>query len=111
MKMPFGKYRGLPVRDLPSDYLEWLAGLDNLRRRLRRAVDAEWQYRRWEEESRRPVEHVPVMDAEDRALLTELIRAGFRVLVRKYHPDVGGQPETMVRLNRLMERLQRELAA
>jgi hypothetical protein len=71
----------------------------------------EWRYRRWEDESRRPVEHAPELDAEDRLLLAELLQAGFRVLVRKYHPDVGGQPETMVRLNRLMEKLRQELAA
>ena len=106
MKMPFGKYRGFPVQDLPDDYLDWLHSLDDLHGRLRKAVDSEWQYRQWEEESRRrPVEHAPELDAKDRALLEELIRAGFRALVRKYHPDVGGNPETMVRLNALMERL------
>jgi hypothetical protein len=106
--MPFGKFRGLPIQDLPSDYLEWLVGLDNLHGRLRRAVDAEWQYRRWEEESRRPVEPAPAMDAEDRALLAELLQAGYRALARRYHPDVGGDGNTMVRLNRLMERLRNQ---
>jgi hypothetical protein len=42
-------------------------------------------------------------------LLAELVRAGFRVLVRKHHPDVGGKHETMPRLNRLMERLRQEV--
>jgi hypothetical protein len=105
MKMPFGKYRGFPVQDLPDDYLDWLHSLDDLHGRLRKAVESEWQYRQWEEESRRPVEHTRDLDAEDRALLAELIRAGYRALVRKYHPDLGGNPETMVRLNALMERL------
>ena len=24
MKMPFGKYKGLPIEELPSSYLQWL---------------------------------------------------------------------------------------
>src|SRR5215471_18361148 len=109
--MPFGKYRGIPITDLPDHYLEWLNSLDDLRGRLRRAVNAEWQYRQWEEEARRPVEHAPEMDAEDRALLAELVQAGFRALVRRYHPDVGGDGEKMVRLNALMERLRQGVLA
>lgn len=112
MKMPFGKFRGHRVQDLPDDYLEWLTGLDNLRGRLRTVVERERRCRQWEEESRRPVEHAPELDAEDRALLAELIRAGYRALALRYHPDQGGSTETMLRLNRIMERLRRgELAA
>jgi hypothetical protein len=36
--MPFGKHKGLPVAELPVDYLGFLAGLDNLREPLRSAV-------------------------------------------------------------------------
>ena len=58
MKMPFGKYRGLPLRDLPDDYIDWLHSLDDLHGRLRKAVESEWQYRQWEEESRRCLSHI-----------------------------------------------------
>ena len=75
-------------------------------------MERERRCRQWEEESRRPVEHAPELDAEDRALLAELIRAGYRALALRYHPDQGGSTETMLRLNRIMERLRRgELAA
>ena len=30
MKMTFGKYRGTPVKQLPSNYLEWLTSIDVL---------------------------------------------------------------------------------
>ncbi|HKQ34017.1 MAG TPA: DUF3820 family protein [Nitrospiraceae bacterium] len=29
--MPFGKYRGTPLAELPNEYLVWLGGLDDLR--------------------------------------------------------------------------------
>lgn len=25
MKMPWGKYRGQPIEDVPTDYLQWMA--------------------------------------------------------------------------------------
>lgn len=40
--MPFGKYRGQTLGDILAGdpkYLDWLAGLDNLRAPLRAAVD------------------------------------------------------------------------
>jgi hypothetical protein len=74
-------------------------------------VNAEWAYRR-ETEPPDPVSATATsLDDEDRALLAELVRAGYRALSLKYHPDVGGDPETMLRLNRLVAMLRERLAA
>lgn len=36
MKMPFGKYKGQPLEDLPIDYIKWLLeNIENLRDDLR----------------------------------------------------------------------------
>jgi hypothetical protein len=40
MKMPFGKYRGIPIEDLPDDYLDSLSTID-LRAPLQDAVEME----------------------------------------------------------------------
>lgn len=32
--MPFGKYKGTPLEELPSEYLLWLGCLDDLRQPL-----------------------------------------------------------------------------
>lgn len=32
--MPFGKFKGTPLQDLPSEYLFWLCCLDDLRQPL-----------------------------------------------------------------------------
>jgi hypothetical protein len=111
--MPFGKYRGLDVEDLPDTYLEWLRSLDDLRGPLRGAVNDEWRARQWETHSRDDAvaDLVGDLDAEDRTLLGELIRVGYRQLAKTYHPDTGGDPEIMTRLNRLVEKLRGGLAA
>lgn len=44
LKMPFGKYRGKEIEDIPSEYLNWLAaGCDN--EEVATAADEEYQYR------------------------------------------------------------------
>lgn len=37
--MPFGKHKGLPLRDLPSGYRKWLLALDNLDDNLRYSLE------------------------------------------------------------------------
>lgn len=38
--MPFGKYKGTPLSDMPSDYVKWLLRQDNLNSYLREALEA-----------------------------------------------------------------------
>jgi curved DNA-binding protein CbpA len=45
-RMPFGRYRGTPLGELPADYLEWLAGLPDLKPGLRDDVAAVRRWRR-----------------------------------------------------------------
>jgi hypothetical protein len=105
MKMPFGKFRGVLIEELPADYLDWLHSLDNLHERLRNAVESEWRHRQGEG----PSANFPrELDPDDRLLLREMLRAGYRAMALKYHPDRGGPAEAMLRLNRLMERLRQE---
>ena len=39
-RMPFGKYKGQPLSDCPTDYLDWLLGQDWLRRELAEAIES-----------------------------------------------------------------------
>ena len=53
IEMPFGKYRGRPLSEVPTDYLKWLLRLSNLSDDLREAVRAELkdrppEYRKFE---------------------------------------------------------------
>jgi hypothetical protein len=93
--MPFGKYRGRPLADIPDAYVHWLASLQNLREPLRAAVHREAQRRRHPGAARDrallPVAALPVAQ--------EIITLGYRALTHRYHPDAGGDHPRMVLLN------------
>lgn len=59
MRMPFGKFKGLELADLPDEYLDWLMGLVDLRDPLRMGVEQEAQRReqRLSAEARSPSRH------------------------------------------------------
>jgi hypothetical protein len=93
--MPFGKHKGRPLAELPDGYLRWLAGLATLREPLRTAVYRESERRRYTGPSHAqtglPIAALPIAE--------ELITLGYRALTRRYHPDVGGDHQSMVLVN------------
>src|SRR5262245_27845599 len=102
MTMPFGRHKGWPLPDLPDSYVQWLFDCDWIHEPLRSAVDQEWM-RRFHRLHNEPEEdndsvNLGSLEPEDRVLLNELIRAGYRALAQKYHPDHNGQHEVMIRL-------------
>ncbi|MBA2883060.1 hypothetical protein HNR65_003417 [Desulfosalsimonas propionicica] len=83
MKMPFGKYRGFEVDEIPEDYLRWLVKNVNLREPLRSSV--------FEALDEHP----------EREILPEqaTIKTIYRRLSMKYHPDKGGDTAAMQAIN------------
>ena len=94
--MPFGKFRGWPIDELPDKYLWWLLGLPDLHAPLQSALCDEADRRDRGAEDRRHVKkRAPRTDIVD-----ELVGAGLRGLAKRYHPDlVGGDGEKMKSLN------------
>jgi hypothetical protein len=93
VKMPFGKYKGRRLADLPDDYLDWLLTID-LRPFLRSAVAKEVARRVIDDQYRLPA--FPPCPAPDVA--ADLVGAGLRSLSRRYHPDIGGTHDQMIRV-------------
>lgn len=94
--MPFGRYRGLHLAELPESYLAWLLALHDLREPLRSAVHAEQQRRRG---AGRPG---PMLrPCPDPALAVSVIGAGLRTLAKKTHPEVGGSHEAFIRVRKV----------
>jgi hypothetical protein len=100
--MPFGKYKGRPLDELPTSYLRWLSTRDLLDP-LCSAVEDELESRRITAEPSGCARGGIHVNPEDRELFLELVNSGYRQTALKYHPDVGGRPEDMRRLNALIE--------
>ena len=88
--MPFGRYRGAPLEQIPDDYLEWLVALSDLREPLRTHVAHEYQ-RRFGEGAAVPA---GVLDAG-----AEIVAVGYRAVATRHHPDHGGSTEAMQHVN------------
>jgi hypothetical protein len=110
--MPFGRYRGWLLSELPEDYLAWLRARPNLREPLRSCCDLEWERRMHAAGRPSPARDetgAVRVEPEDFAMFRELVQAGFRQMALRFHPDHGGRAEDMRALNLLMEKLREQL--
>ena len=91
--MPFGKYKGVEISALPTEYLRWAIEQDWISPWLSNLLRSELTTRG----------QIP----QDRqyALALEIITAGRRMLALRYHPDRGGDPETMRDVNAVADHL------
>lgn len=103
MKIPFGKYRGCEIADLPENYLEWLLTIE-LKSGLFDAVVIEINRRRFSRQHYQAKSEVPAAP-----MVKEIVKAGYRALAMKYHPDHGGDGKKMVELNLTYEKLLQEV--
>jgi hypothetical protein len=93
VRVPFGKFRGVGLADVPDDYLRWLHTLDDLREPLRSAVAKEYALRF------EVAAGLPSLSPEIRLMAQELVSAGYRALARLHHPDSGGFTQVMQQVN------------
>ena len=110
MTMPFGKYHGWLLDEIPEDYLWWVWEhvelFGRLRREVARILGQERAGSQAKQESAPPPFAVRSQDAE---LFREVLNAGYRALALRCHPDQGGDSEKMRRLNQAIERWRQQL--
>src|SRR5437867_1223030 len=99
--MPFGRHKGRPLDQLPTDYIEWLVTLD-LREPLRRHVTVEYERR-----FGAVAEERPAFPADLRQVAHQVVTAGLHVVARTTHPDAGGNGAVMRDVNAAVELLRR----
>lgn len=85
----FGQYKGTDIRDVPSEYLEYLVAQSQ---KTLAEMMAELERRAASEED--------AMDWPER-----IVRAGYKALAMQNHPDRGGNTEDMKGLNAAKEQL------
>jgi len=102
-RMGFGKYKGQTIAWIVANdpnYARWLLAQDWLHDSLRSALDAELDGQRWDETFGKT--HTATRAVVAPAVVTmagEIIGAGFRVVARRLHPDLGGDHTSMVVAN------------
>jgi len=105
--MPFGRFKGELIANLPNWYLNWVADLPDLREPLYSSVLAEVARRDAEETE--TDDDLPG-DCPNLQVADELVNAGFKALARRHHPDLpGGSTEHMQEINLVTEWLRRQL--
>jgi hypothetical protein len=97
--MPFGRYRGRPLRDLPDSYLDWLLSLADLREPLRARVEAEAARRAG------AARGTAALRGPLGAVADRIVARGYRALAAEAHPDHGGDHAAMVQLTAAREAL------
>lgn len=88
--MPFGKYKGLDLEEIPLDYIEWLISID-LHGQLKEEV-----------------EHIYKTHCDpsfNGAVTASKIKSVYREMAFKYHPDRGGSTDSMRAVIDFYERL------
>ena len=111
-QMPFGKYKGWLLSEIPEAYLTWLNSLDDLRDPLRTAVDRELLVRhepgRDQGRSTGPIGKV--LDPEVAVEAERIVREGYRLAAMQSHPDRrGGSTVAMQSVNEAAATLRRWL--
>ncbi len=115
MEMPFGKYRGCDIGDVPDSYLEWV--IENCEIRSEALYDAiesklDGTYERSHPRRRTataapppppppppPPAAPPRPQGGELVSIEKVIRAWHRLLAKKYHPDRRGTHEQMLIVN------------
>lgn len=98
-KMPFGKYKGTPISELPDWYLTWaLEHLTEISGELWIALKREWDARQRGSSTDMPSPS-SVPDGVSLEIASQIISEGRRALTRRHHPDIGGDPSVMLSVN------------
>ena len=106
--MPWGKFKGLPLDQIESDYLHWVANVaEATRPGLRADIEAELARRaRAEAPPPPPSWRKPCPDA---TLAAEIVTTGQRTLAKRHHPDVGGNLRVMQLVNAVADWLKAQV--
>ncbi len=120
MTMPFGKYSGADIADIPTSYLRWLRDDTDVYGELADEVEAEFDRRLLDQRRQSSQSHATFFtpfaepgwihfDPADVSLFREVVEHGYRVCARVHQADAAGCVATMQRLNLLVEVLRTQL--
>jgi hypothetical protein len=90
---PFGTHKGLPITEVPKEYLEWYLRENEV---LMKQCRAELERR-------------DALEEATQSMAERIIQAGYRALAKQMHPDLGGDPAQFRELQGTVEELRSAL--
>lgn len=88
-RLGFGKYGDLPLSEVPAEYLEWMI------RNSQEKIDL----------CKTELARRELAEAANSSVIEQIVKAGYRDLAKKHHPDNGGTSSGMQEVNAAMEKL------
>jgi hypothetical protein len=118
-QMPFGKYKGEYLQDIPTDYLQWLwrtvefrqdwlrrAVQEELEARERRQQQQQYQQQSTNQSAAGPAPGAGQQNQQQTVIGWEaVVKKWYAELCLKHHPDRGGTHAGMVIVNEARDRL------
>jgi hypothetical protein len=98
MRLPFGRYRGTPLEDVPDHYIAWLLTVEIRSPQLRAAIEDEARARELADDDGADAAAPPpwaLLESETAKAARAMVALGFRAAARRAHPDVGGSTTAM----------------
>src|SRR5262245_3794525 len=114
MEMPFGKYRGRSLGEIPADYLQWVLAYAQIDGSLRWRIEQDLARRPPQFSNRAIVRPCAEVDreAEWRSFkdsyhrtVREALETAYQEVSLRHHPDQGGSHDAIGAVNDLYERL------
>ena len=110
MNMPFGKYQGMPMSEVPQSYLEWCqANLKDLRPPWKAAIEAELDERhnaRWGIAATDVLERMKIGDSPDERQMRDKLLAGMAI-VRRFCKATIDRSAAPIRIGYVMRTAER----
>jgi hypothetical protein len=96
--LPFGKFKNVPLSEVPEHYLLWLLDQSWPQLWLLNLVRREIESRTEDRPQATRNNAALAIPARYRPHVEEIVRRGFRAASLHHHPDQGGKQETFVEL-------------
>ena len=109
MFLPFGRYQGQPVRDVPDDYLEWLISLPDLRDPLRHIVELEWDRRTNQTTQSETARDNQDLAPKEQPVLLRFVEDSYRRFPGRKEQGLYGLSVDMRRLKNVLRSLRKQL--
>lgn len=107
----YGKHANKPIDTVPLDYLQWILRnsentIEMVRKEITRRTGETFERRRESDQRSRTRSSY---GSANKRWIEKIIKAGYRALMLKHHPDAGGTTQDAQEVNAAFDELERKV--